>query len=134
MKIPLSPLIALFPPFPISPTSPRHSSYPGVDLLYSALLVAGGSRAGGPPGILYLTVTSPPPILMPFNPYTTTLSSYIHQNWPLIVKEVHPFPDLSVHRLGVGGRNFHVVLHPHPGLVVVDTVKPQDTKITLLFI
>ena len=33
---------------------------------------------------------------------------------------------VSVHRGGVGGDNFHAVLHPHPALVVVDTVQPQD--------
>ena len=107
-----NPPLSSLPPSLLHP--PRGSSCPGVDLLYSALLAAGGSRAGGPPDIPL--VTTPPPVLLPFNSYTPHFISSIHENRPPKVREVHPLPDLSVHRGGVGGGNFHVVLHSHPTL------------------
>ena len=108
------------PPTPIAPPSPRGFSGLSVDLLYSALLAAGGSRAGEPPDNCYHPTSG----IAAFRLLYSHFISFIHRNWPLTVGEVHPLPDLCVQGWW-GWCNFHTLLHPHPALVMMDTVQPQ---------
>ena len=66
-----------------------------------------------------LRVTSPPPILHPFNSDATHLISPVHQDRTLEIRYLDPFHGLAIQGLWEDPRHFHVVGDVQPPLVMM---------------